>query len=158
MESYRQMTTEQLKDLYAYAAPIWEECYSGVLTDEHIRFLTDKYFRYENLIKFSENGMIYEYIYHDGELAGFLAYEEKESFIYLDKLYLHKSFRGLHISSHTFDYLINRYKKPIRLNVNQGNKCGMRAYTGNDFKIIETTEIKLPGGFINNDYVMEKPV
>ena len=113
---------------------------------------------YENALAIRDGGMQYEYLLLDGEIAGFAAYSLQPDHIYLDKLYLKKEFRGRHISSTVFDDLIAKYRLPIRLNVNQGNTLGMRAYQGRGFRIIETIDIPLKDGYVNRDYIMEKPV
>ncbi len=158
MTSYRVMDDRDLKNLYAFAAPIWRECYKGVIPDGQIDLLIHKYFDYENILKFRENGMIYEYVFFEDETAGFIAYQLFEDHTYLDKIYLAENFRGKHISSGVFDYLVRTYGKPLRLNVNQGNRLGIRAYEGNGFRVIESKNYDLPGGYVNCDYIMEKPV
>ena len=158
MVSYQPMTEDDLRELYDFAAPIWRECYKEVLPAGQIDLLTHKYFDYENARAIRESGMVYEYVLLNGETAGFAAYQPKEDHVYLDKLYLKKEFRGQHISSAVFDDLIARFALPLRLNVNQGNTLGMRAYLGRGFRIIATIEIPLPNGYVNRDYIMEKPV
>lgn len=158
MVTYQTMEESDLQTLYDFAAPIWKECYRDVLPLGQIDLLTHKYFDFENARKFKAQGMIYQYVLFDGEPVGFIAYELHEDHVYLDKLYLKNDYRGKHISSAVFDDLISRYQKPIRLNVNQGNKLGMRAYLGRGFQVIETKEYPLPGGYVNRDYIMEKPL
>lgn len=158
MVTYQAMTEDELKQLYDFAAPIWKECYHDVLPEGQIDLLTHKYFDPENIKAFQAQGMLYDYVLFDGQPAGFIAYELHDAYVYLDKLYLKSDYRGKHIASAVFDDLIARYQKPIRLNVNQGNKLGMRAYQGRGFEILETKEYPLPGGFVNRDYIMEKPL
>ncbi len=158
MTEYKDMTEEDLKGLYAFAAPIWKECYQGVLPEGQIDLLTHKYFDYANILSFRQAGMIYESISYEGKPAGFLAFRLHEDFTYLDKIYLKQEFRGKHISSETFESLLQRYRKPLRLNVNQGNKLGMRAYQGQGFRIVEEKRYDLPNGYVNCDYIMEKPL
>ncbi|MBR4888362.1 MAG: GNAT family N-acetyltransferase [Clostridia bacterium] len=158
MITYKPMEDNDLRQLYEFAAPIWKECYAEILPAGQIDLLTHKYFDYENALAIQAGGMLYEYVLLDGETAGFTAYSLQPDHVYLDKLYLKSEFRGKHISSAVFDDLIAKYNLPIRLNVNQGNTLGMRAYLGRGFKIIETIDIPLPNGYVNRDYIMEKPV
>ncbi len=158
MINFSKMVCEELNSLYDFAAPIWFECYNGVLENAQIDYLTHRYFDSDNVLSFCENGMIYENILYNGQRAGFIAYSVSRDHLYLDKIYIKKDFRGLHISSAAFDYLQKTYHLPIRLNVNQGNDLGIRAYLGNGFKIVEEKEYPLPHGFVNVDYIMEKPL
>lgn len=158
MTEFVTMSEEELKNLKDFAAPIWRECYEGVVTAEHTEMLIEKYFDYENIKKFSAEGMIYQSIVRNGAKAGFIAFCLADTYLYLDKLYLLKEYRGQHISSETFKYLSEKYRLPVRLNVNRRNEQAIRAYKGNGFEIIAKEEIPQKGGFVNCDYVMERPV
>ncbi len=150
------MSEEELINLKEFAAPIWRECYDRIVPPQHTEILIEKYFNYENIKKFLAEGMIYQNIVKDGKRAGFTAYYLAQTYLYLDKLYLLKEYRGRHISSDTFKILGEKYKLPIRLNVNRGNAQAIRAYEGNGFKVIKKEEIPQKGGFVNCDYVMER--
>ena len=158
MVEFIKMNDVDLKGLKEFAAPIWLECYDGIVELEHIEILIEKYFEYENILKFKSKGMVYEYIFCDGERAGFIAYSLLSEYVYLDKLYLIEEQRGKHISKSVFQHLINSFNLPIRLNVNQGNERAVAAYKRNGFTVIKTDEIPQKGGYVNVDYVMEKPV
>lgn len=156
MITYKKIDNKELKELYDYATPIWNECYSEMIPSEQIELLCHKYFDYENIEKYQKDGMIYVYIYYNKERAGFIAYQVNDDHVYLDKLYLQKEYRGMHISSNAFDNLMSLYNKDIVLNVNQHNERGLRAYLGKDFKIVETITYDLGNGLYNNDYIMRK--
>lgn len=156
MVQFVKMSGEDLRDLKNFAAPIWLECYEGIVERAHTEMLIEKYFEYENILEFKAKGMVYEYILSNNEKAGFIAYFINPEYLYLDKLYLSKEYRGRHISKSVFDYLTESFKLPIRLNVNQGNTGALAAYKANGFKIIKTEELPQKGGFVNVDYVMEK--
>ncbi len=158
MIDFTEMTHEELTSLYEFASPIWFECYEGVLEKAQTDFLTHKYFDRENVLRFRQNGMVYENIVYSNRRVGFIAYLINTDHLYLDKIYIEKEYRGLHLSSATFDYLQKTHRLPIRLNVNQGNELGIRAYIGNGFRIVEEKNYPLPGGFVNIDYIMEKPL
>lgn len=130
MITYKKIDNKELKELYDYATPIWNECYSEMIPSEQI--------------------------YYNKERAGFIAYQVNDDHVYLDKLYLQKEYRGLHISSNVFEYLMSLYNKDIVLNVNQHNERGLRAYLGKGFKIVETVTYDLGNGLYNNDYIMRK--
>ena len=155
--TYITITEKDDRTLWELAAPIWRECYAGVLVPEQIEFLLHKYFDPENIEAYRKDGMCYEFIMAGGDRAGFLAYKSYDEYTYLDKIYLLPEYRGQHLSSAAFERLLRLYQKPIRLNVNQNNKLGLRAYKGNGFQVIKEERYDLPGGFVNLDYIMEKP-
>lgn len=156
MTEFIKMTDNDLKQLKAFAAPIWRECYDGIVEAEHTEMLISKYFDYDNIQKFKADGMIYEYVLNNNDRIGFIAYEIRPEYIYLDKLYLLKEHRGKHLSKPIFNYLSDTYRLPIRLNVNRGNERAITAYKANGFTVVRTEEIPQQGGFVNCDYVMEK--
>lgn len=156
MIEFVKMNDSDLHGLKDFAAPIWIECYDGIVRREHTEMLIEKYFEYDNILKFKAEGMVYEYILCDGEKAGFTAYCLNTEYLYLDKLYLLKEYRGRHLSKAVFDRLAESFKLPIRLNVNQGNTRAVNAYKANGFKIIKAEELPQKDGFVNLDYVMEK--
>ena len=158
MIEFIKMNDSDLRDLKEFASPIWFECYDGIIEHEQIELLIEKYFEYQNILRFQSDGMVYEYTVFNGERAGFIAYRPYHEYVYLDKLYLLKKQRGKHISKAVFEYLITSFGMPIRLNVNQGNKRAVGVYKANGFKVISADEIPLEGGYFNIDYIMEKPV
>ncbi|MCM1299587.1 MAG: GNAT family N-acetyltransferase [Firmicutes bacterium] len=156
MTEFVQMSEADLKGLKDFAAPIWYECYDGIVAAEHTEMLIEKYFEYENIKKFINEGTIYLNIVQYNARAGFAAFYLTDTYLYLDKLYLLKEYRGRHLSSETFRYLERKYGLPIRLNVNRNNERAIRAYKGNGFCVIKKEEIPQKGGFVNCDYVMER--
>lgn len=156
MTDFVKMTDTDFRNLKDFAAPIWRECYSGIVETAHTEMLIEKYFDYENILKYNAEGMIYEYIFFENKKAGFIAYELNSEYLYLDKLYLLEEYRGKHISKIVFNYLSDSYRLPIRLNVNQGNERAITAYKANGFKVVKEEEIPQKEGFVNVDYVMEK--
>ena len=46
MIEFIKMTDSDLKYLKKFAAPIWLECYNGIVEREHIEILIEKYFEY----------------------------------------------------------------------------------------------------------------
>lgn len=156
MTEFIAMNENELHNLKEFAAPIWRECYEGIVSVEHTETLIAKYFDFENIQGFLKEGMIYQNIVVNGKRAGFIAFCLNGDHLYLDKLYLLKEYRGRHISTSTFKYLADHYGLPIRLNVNRSNEQAIRAYKGNGFKVIKKEEIPQKGGFVNCDYVMER--
>lgn len=156
MTQFVEMTEEDLRELKAFAAPIWRECYEGVVEASHTEMLIDKYFDYENIGKFREGGMIYENVLVNGDRIGFIAYQINSDHLYLDKLYFLSEYRGKHLSHYVFEHLSDIGGLPVRLNVNRGNERAVRAYKANGFKVICEENIPQKGGFVNTDYVMER--
>lgn len=156
MVIFKAMTEEELKGLKSFAAPIWRECYQGVVEPSHTEMLIEKYFEYENILSFIKDGMIYENIYLDSERIGFIAYKINNDHLYLDKLYFLKEHRGKHLSHHIFEHLSKTEAMPIRLNVNRNNLTAVNAYKANGFKILCEENVPQKDGSVNTDFVMER--
>ncbi len=136
MVTFEEMTVNELRGLKAFAAPIWRECYDGIVEPSHTEMLIEKYFEYENILSFQKDGMIYENVFLNSERIGFIAYLIKTDYLYLDKLYFLNEYRGKHLSRHVFEHLSEKGGMPIRLNVNRGNQTAVNAYKANRFKIL----------------------
>ncbi len=156
MIEFIKMNDNELRELKNFAAPIWRECYDGIVAPSHIEILIAKYFDYSNICGFLKKGMIYEYTVLKGEKIGFIAYMPCFDHVYLDKLYFLKEYRGKRLSHFVFEYLSDSFKKPLRLNVNRKNERAVRAYESNGFRIVSEEELPQSGGFVNSDYVMER--
>ena len=156
MTAFKAMTDDELWELKAFAAPIWRECYDGVVEASHTEMLIDKYFDYENILRFRGEGMIYENVLVNGDRIGFIAYRINPDHLYLDKLYFLREHRGKHLSHYVFEHLAEVDGLPIRLNVNRGNERAVKAYKANGFRILCEENILQKDGSVNMDYVMEK--
>lgn len=156
MTEFVKMDEKDLAELKAFAAPIWRECYMGVVEASHTEMLIDKYFDYENIVRFQKDGMIYENVLVNGDKIGFIAYRIYSDHLYLDKLYFLRDHRGKHFSHYVFEHLAQVGGKPIRLNVNRGNERAVAAYKANGFQVIREENIPQKGGYVNTDYVMER--
>lgn len=137
--------------LYDYMKPLWLETYGNILPESQILFLLNKYFDRENLYSFLQRG----YVYRKIDDVGVLVYLPRENDIYLDKLYLQPLARGQEYPKLIFNELLQTYKKPITLNVNQANKRAIRCYEKNGFVVIRKEKIDLGNGMYNVDYVMQ---
>lgn len=147
-----QLNNEQLKSLHAFMTPIWHETYS-FLPKRQIDLLLDKYFTFENVLKFKQKG--YEYYSVNG--VGVLVVLEQEDSLYVDKLYLLPSARGKNYPQKVFEILLER-NKPLTLNVNKNNVRAVNCYLKNGFKIISEVTIDLRNGLFNCDYFMKREV
>lgn len=144
-------TNDDSENLYAFMQPLWLETYGDFLPNEQILFLLAKYFSPTGLQKYREKGYLYKKI----DNVGVLVFIERETDVYIDKLYLLQSARGKGYAKFVFDELL-KIGKPLSLNVNQNNARAVACYLKNGFTIVEQTDITLENGMINRDYVMQK--
>ncbi len=143
---------DKLKRVYNFMRPIWHETYA-FLPPKQVDLLLEKYFAYENILRFIEKG----YEYYDINGVGVLTVQERKEGLYIDKLYLLPCARGKNYPQKVFEFLSKR-KMNMILNVNEKNERAIKCYLKNGFKIIKEEKIELGDGLVNCDYVMEKEV
>ena len=144
---------ENLENIYKFMYPLWNEVYKDIIPKKQIDFLLHKYFDVENIRTYIKDNYIYEKIILDENVVGIICYKLFDNYVYLDKLYLLKSYRNLGISKFVYHHLLS-FKNRIRLNVNQKNSA-VNSYLKNGFKIIKEESYDLGQDMINIDYIME---
>ena len=144
---------ENLENIYKFMYPLWHEVYKEIIPEKQIDFLLHKYFDVENIRTYIKDNYIYEKIILDENVVGIICYKLFDNYVYLDKIYLLKSYRNLGISKFVYHHLLS-FKNRIRLNVNQKNSA-VNSYLKNGFKIIKEESYDLGQDMINIDYIME---
>ena len=144
---------ENLENIYKFMYPLWHEVYKEIIPEKQIDFLLHKYFDVENIRTYIKDNYIYEKIILDENVVGIICYKLFDNYVYLDKIYLLKSYRNLGISKFVYQHLLS-FKNRIRLNVNQKNSA-VNSYLKNGFKIIKEETYDLGQDMINIDYIME---
>ena len=144
---------ENLENIYKFMYPLWHEVYKEIIPEKQIDFLLHKYFDVENIRTYIKDNYIYEKIILDENVVGIICYKLFDNYVYLDKIYLLKSYRNLGISKFVYHHLLS-FKNRIRLNVNQKNSA-VNSYLKNGFKIIKEESYNLGQDMINIDYIMD---
>ena len=147
----RKFESADFLSLRSFMTPLWHETYGTIIPKAQIDFLLEKYFSQSALTAFQAKG--YEYYKIDN--VGVLVYVERETELYIDKLYLPSSIRGKGYPEKVFSELLKK-GKTLSLNVNQGNERAVRCYLKNGFEITEKIDIDLGNGMTNCDYVMKR--
>lgn len=165
MSLHCEIRPARLEDCTAIAAiadRIWRAHYPGMITIEQIDYMLAQRYNPEALQEqISSEGQWFDLVLIDGELSGFAQYLLVEAGeMKLDKLYLLPELHGKGYGSR----LIHHVKKKARehgcgrlvLAVNKHNQKAIDAYLRNGFRIRESVVIDIGGGFVMDDYVMEK--
>ena len=144
---------ENLENIYKFMHPLWHEVYKGIIPEKQIDFLLHKYFDVQSIKSYLKDNYIYEKVIVDENVVGIICYKLFDNYVYLDKIYLLKSYRNLGISKFVYHHLLS-FKNRIRLNVNQKNPA-VNSYLRSGFKIIKEESYDLGQDMINIDYIME---
>jgi len=157
-------TSEQLKAIAVMADEIWHDAYAGIITEAQILYMLDKFQSFEAMQKqMAEEGYRYFIISHEGKDAGYCGIKvDDEGKMYLSKMYLRRSARGLGLFDEMLDTLKDICRKGgiryIWLTVNKHNDRAVAAYIKNGFTTIRDQVGDIGQGFVMDDYVMQLTV
>ena len=143
------------------AQEIWNEAFRGIITQEQINYMVDKYQSYHAMKDQIENqGYTYFIISKDGKDAGYCGVQVKEDIsLYLSKMYLLKEARGQRLFEQMTNHLVKLCRDKgisrIWLTVNKHNDRAIAAYIKNGYKNIRSQTTDIGNGFVMDDYVFE---
>ncbi len=160
MVTFEKATTEDIPIIQELARKIWHQYYPGIISVEQINYMLPM--MYSTLVVYSEllAQVIYELVIYNQESIGYLSYqyEENESRIKLNKLYLLPEYHGQGIGQ----AMLIRAKeisqpynaKQIYLTVNKNNKKAIKAYEKFGFIYSESIINDIGGGHVMDDFIM----
>lgn len=161
------VTTEQdQQDLTAMAAEIWGEYWPAHIGQAQTDYMIEQYQSLEAIQRdMAHHGYEYWFLVDEnGNRVGYTGgHDEPETNrFFISKIYIYAHERGKHYTSKVVSFYVdlcrNRGWRAMYLTVNKYNELGVRAYKGNDFKIIDSVETDIGEGFIMDDFIMEKEV
>ncbi|AGA59669.1 acetyltransferase [Thermobacillus composti KWC4] len=162
--SFRLVTTpEDIETTARLADEIWKEHYISIITAEQINYMLDKFQSVPAISdQIGNQGYEYYLMLVDGDPAGYLAIKPEASKLFLSKFYLLKAYRGRGFGSRAIGFLADLCKErklsAIWLTVNRHNASSIAVYERNGFRIVRTQVADIGGGYVMDDYVMEKEV
>ena len=145
----------------ALAGVIWREHYPGIISMEQIDYmLAQRYTPAVICAQLQSADAWWDKALLGDRLIGFAQYERYPGAMKLDKLYLHRDYRrqgyGARLLAHVEAAARARGLPAVRLNVNKHNAKSIAAYRNSGYAVIETVVADIGGGFVMDDYVMEK--
>lgn len=156
-------SNEEISQLSRLAATIWREHYSSILDEAQIEYMLSN-FQSEEAIKnqIVKEGYEYCFLVVDHQVVGYTAFKLHEKDLFLSKLYIKKEERMKGYGSQTFALIENvarvNKKSSLWLTVNRFNEASILAYKKNGFQILRSQVTDIQGGYVMDDYVMEKNV
>ena len=155
-------TPREVARVAELAGIIWKEHYIPIIGKPQVDYML-KHFQSSKAIgnQLSE-GVFYFLIQREGLDLGYLAFEKRAASLFLSKIYLLESKRGMGHGRKAMAFVENSARDmgcaEIALTVNKYNDQSINAYTRMGFskKGGEITDIG--GGFVMDDYRMVKPL
>ena len=143
------------------AGLIWRHHYPGIISIQQIDYMLAQRYTPAVIRAQMQSGTAWWEQVRVGErMIGFTQYELYGRSMKLDKLYLHQDFQqrghGARVLAHIEDEARRRGLIAVRLNVNKHNHKAIAAYRKSGYATVETVVDDIGGGYVMDDYVMEK--
>lgn len=146
----------------ALAKEIWTQHYQSIISREQIAFMLDTFQSRDAVLGDMRGGAVYDIARLDGEPCGYSAAVPDNTGLFLSKLYVRQSCRGRGIARAMVDRIDARAKqmgaRRVWLKCNRHNTDSLAAYERLGFHIASACVTDIGGGFIMDDYALEKPV
>ena len=162
MEIVPAITDTDLRIISSLARSIWYECYEGIVPRGQTDYMLERYLSFESLKEQIAEGYVYLMAVCKGEPVGFVGYKEEDDHVFLSKLYILKEHRGKGYSGKLIGRVCDVARAAglgsIRLTVNRSNVHSVEIYEHCGFVKLREEDNPIGGGFVMNDFIMEKKV
>lgn len=144
------------------AGRIWRAHYASILSREQIEYMLAWMYDVAQLRRDVERGVVYELLFDGDRAIGFCGYEPVDGELKLHKLYLEVAEHGRGLGSlllkHVEDEARRRGLPMVVLGVNRFNEKAIRTYQRNGYTVRRELKTDIGGGYVMDDYIMEKRV
>lgn len=156
-------TNKQIAAVADLARKIWTEHYPPIIGNEQTEYMLETFQSAEAITaQIRTEHFLYFLIEPENTPGGYLAVQPRADDLLLSKLYVEQKIRGRGIGRKTIQFteeLARELGKPaITLTVNRFNSGSIAAYSRWGFRITGTVKTDIGGGFVMDDYVMQKDV
>ena len=146
------------------AHEIWNEHYVSIIGQGQVDYMVTKFQSEQAIAQQIAEAYEYYLIEHDQTLAGYLAVQPQPdtSRMFLSKIYIKKSFRGLGLGKAAVEYAeklcLDSNLTTLWLTVNKNNSHSINWYHRMGFTNAGPVVMDIGAGFIMDDYKMEKTI
>ena len=158
-------TEADLPAIAELAGVIWRVCYPGIITHAQIDFMLARMYALDRMREeIRTQGIHYDCLFVDGKMAGFASYgpTAEPGVMKLHKLYLLPELQGRGLGSRLLQHCEQQARAAgahrLILAVNKRNTKAIAAYQRNGFVIGESVVTEIGGGFVMDDFRMEKRI
>jgi len=137
---------------------IWHEHYDSIIGPDQVDYMLLHFQSEEAVSDQISHNTVYLIAYFNGVPAGYSAYKFEENKTFLSKIYILKKFRGNGIATSLFNEIAKASadKESIYLTVNKYNEISIKVYEKLGFKTVDSVVTDIGGGYVMDDYIMEK--
>ena len=148
---------EHVAGIARLADVVWLAHYPGIISHEQIDYMLRKMYDLDVLRNEMANGIVYLRALQGDQLLGFAAYGPAGKEIKLHKLYVHPEHQRRGIGRALMEHVERACGgRTLMLTVNKRNQKAVAAYEKHGFVVRESVVVDIGGGFVMDDYVMEK--
>ena len=157
----RPVTAPDVPAIAALAREIWQATYPGIITQEQIDFMLEQRYGHERLYEdLQESDKWLDQAFYAGRRIGFAFSEIYKGEFKLDKLYIHPDVQRKGVGGQLIANVAERARAAgypcVILQVNKRNVNAINSYKKYGFEVRTVTVDDIGGGYVMDDYVMEK--
>lgn len=142
----------------ALASRVWNEAYKGIVDQDQIDYMLEKYLSPKAIEEEIANGYVFILLTSGQRDVGFAAYRMEGERMFVSKLYVENGLRGIGITSRMLkllkDQCVRKGVGSMYLTVNRNNLSAIQAYKAMGFVIEKEIDTPIGNGFEMNDYIM----
>ena len=157
----RPVTQPDVPAIAALAREIWQATYPGIITQAQIDFMLEQRYGHERLYDDLED--LHKWLdqaFLGDRRIGFAFSEIYKGEFKLDKLYIHPDVQRRGVGGQLIANVAERAKKMgypcVILQVNKRNTNAINSYKKYGFEVRTATVDDIGGGYVMDDFVMEK--
>ena len=153
---------EDFETIATLGSQIWHEHYIPIIGLKQVEYMLDKFQSEEAIENQIKNGYCYFTLFFKDKPAGYLSYIQKDRSLFLSKIYVLKEFRRMGFGKLMMNFVNEKTKElnlsSISLTVNKYNSNSILAYKKMGFENIDSIVTDIGGGFVMDDFVLEKNI
>lgn len=152
-----------LRTIERLSNEIWTDYYTPLVGSEQVDYMLRKYLSLEALREQLKEGYEYYLLEETRKPIGYFAFQFRDGQeLFLSKYYVEKSRRGKGYGRRAMNLLIETARRhgarKIALTVNKGNRLALSVYERLGFRNVKALVTDIGGGFVMDDYRLEKGV
>ena len=156
------LTKTQIETVARLAHEIWNQHFIPIIGKAQVDYMLEKFQSKRAISEQIESGYSYYLLKADSDHVGYMGICPKEDELFLSKLYIRASQRGKGFGREAIGFLEDlareRGLSKITLTVNKNNTDSIKAYEEFGFTNLGVFVQDIGGGFVMDDYKMEKVV
>lgn len=159
------VSANDVEAIAALARVVWQDAYPAIITQAQIdHMLAQRYAAPRLLEELAMPGLWWDQATVDGVLAGFAATQltATPGEMKLDKLYVDPARQRLGLGGVLIAHVAARARREdcatLILAVNKQNARAIAAYRKHGFAVRESVRVDIGGGFVMDDFIMERSV